>query len=384
MNHEPTKIRVLFPFVGDSVGGSYIMAVGIIKGLSRSCIEPVVALHQLGDLSDYLRAHGVPYKLLSHSKYLTARESRRVFAELCSIVPPLAWFLRKQAIDIVHTNDVRMYYTWAVPTVLARKKFLLHLRVVFDEVPGGIPDIYRKLMSKAHGVICDSEYVRHRLKSGLNAPVRTLRSSIDWDREAPDRGKAKSEMLVRIAKPEGTSVIGFFANFLARKRPFVFVETAARIARSYPSPVAFVMFGVDRGLLSEALYTLAGARGIRDSLHIMGFAAPVEPLMAGCDIMIAPAVREPLGLTLLEGCFVGTPVIAADDAGHREIYGFVVPELLARPDDPQAFCDVALGLLHDRARAKFIVERARADLSGRFGMPHYVASIETMYRELLR
>jgi glycosyltransferase involved in cell wall biosynthesis len=373
-------MKVFFPFVGDSIGGSYITVVRLIKALAHSSVEPLVALHRPGVLAKYLDDVQVPYVFLPQSKYLTAHKPRKVIRQFFTIAPPLARFLREYNVDIVHVNDNRMYWTWPVPTLLARKKFLLHLRTLTNEAHH---PIHRKLMFKAHSIICDSEQVWNSLQPEHRVHATVIRSAIDWNRAIPNRIDARVQMQLRLGCAEGTAVIGFFANFIERKRPLMFVEVAACLARAYPGPVVFVMFGEDRDQFAQAVRTLAAERGIAKQLHIMGFDAAVEARMAGCDLLIVPAVREPLGLTLLEGCCVGTPVVAADDAGHREIFGTVLPEWLARPDDPAAFCKAALAIFRNPQKSRVMLARARTKLATKFDIVRYASAVEQQYRDLL-
>ena len=45
-------IKVLFPFVGDSVGGSHWSIIGLYEILEKSSdIDPVIVLHTTGPLS---------------------------------------------------------------------------------------------------------------------------------------------------------------------------------------------------------------------------------------------------------------------------------------------------------------------------------------------
>lgn len=387
MAGRPTKPRVLLPFVGDSVGGSYKVAVGLFKALRalrNSPVEPVVALHRRGVLADYLDRQGVPYRLLPRPDVLTQRKPRRVARQFLRLAPPLAWFLVRHGIDIVHSNDIRMNYTWTVPTRLARRRHLLHLRVVFDDIQAGVPPVYRRLMAKADAVICDSDFVRANLGAEFAAAdLHTIRSPIDWERTPPPPAQARTALRNLLGVPAETTVIGYFSNLLERKRPRIFVETAIRLARARPESLVFVMFGDDREGFGEPLRRCAEQGGIEASLHLMGFADPVEPLMAGCDLMIAPAVREPLGLTLMEGCLAGTPVIAADDGGHREIYGPVAPAWLAEADDPDALARAAGAVLDDPEGNRAVLARAREDLRRRFSMPTYTAAVAEVYRKLL-
>ena len=44
-------MRVLFPFIGNSVGGSHVSAVDLILRLAEAKIEPKVLLHRAGPWS---------------------------------------------------------------------------------------------------------------------------------------------------------------------------------------------------------------------------------------------------------------------------------------------------------------------------------------------
>jgi len=371
-------MKVLFPFVGDNVGGSHIAAVRLIKAFSDSAVEPLVVLHEAGALADYLDAAETPYLRLPDPRYVFAYQPRHVYRQFLNIAPRLGWFLHKQRVNIVHTNDQRMFWTWLVPTLLARRKFLLHLRYLLtSEHP-----THLKLLPRAHAIVCDSSMVRATLPTAVQERSRIIHSALDWERPLPDRQAAKAHLTTRLGCPAGTRVIGYFANFIERKRPLLFVEVAARLAQACAEPLVFVMYGDDRQNFTAAIRQAASEYNLADSLHVMGFASPPEDYMAGCDLLMAPAVQEPLGLTLLEACLVGTPVIAADDAGHREIYGAVVPEFLAIADDSEDFARRAGWLLNDPQTAHKLVTKARVVLSDRFGIRSYARAIAEVYREL--
>jgi glycosyltransferase involved in cell wall biosynthesis len=374
-------MKVLFPFVGDSIGGSHISAADLIEALRSTDVETLVALHRGGPFEGYLAQRRIPYVQLPTARYVKGHGTVKLFRQFCSVAPPLAKFLRAHEVDIVHTNDKRMHYTWPMVAQLAGRRSLLHLRLLPEQCHENRAEL-KLLLHVPDQIICASERIRDSLPSRLAKKAKALHS-IDWDKLRPDRARARSEMLARTGGAEETIIVGFFANLIQRKRPLIFVDAAAGIARSCRRPVAFVMYGDDREELSDTIRARAAGAGIGDRLHMMGFASPVEPLMAGCDLIMVPAVREAFGRTLLEACFAGTPVVAADDAGHHEIYGSVVPEFLAKPDDPEEFCSKALVILTHTDRARDLLNRARRDLSNRYSMASSVRTLQRVYRELL-
>ena len=50
---------MLLPFVGDSVGGSHISALELVRGLDRRRYNAIVAIHQEGRLRNYVETQGI-------------------------------------------------------------------------------------------------------------------------------------------------------------------------------------------------------------------------------------------------------------------------------------------------------------------------------------
>lgn len=84
---------------------------------------------------------------------------------------------------------------------------------------------------------------------------------------------------------------------------------------------------LDRSL-EERLGPLAG-RMLR-----LGYQADVWPILRRADLLLHPARQEPFGRVLLEASSVGTPVVACDVGGTREMLGD--DATLVPPDDASA------------------------------------------------
>ena len=74
----------------------------------------------------------------------------------------------------------------------------------------------------------------------------------------------------------------------------------------------------DKSLKHEVTRKIA-EHGLASQCVLMGPRFPIEPWIMGCDMLVAPAVNETFGRTLVEAMLCGTPVVAADDGGHKEI-----------------------------------------------------------------
>jgi len=69
-------LRVLFPFVGDSVGGSHRSILELYSALKNdSTITPIFVLHEIGPLSNLLNSLNIQYEYI-FIKHLAGESSK--------------------------------------------------------------------------------------------------------------------------------------------------------------------------------------------------------------------------------------------------------------------------------------------------------------------
>jgi len=112
---------------------------------------------------------------------------------------------------------------------------------------------------------------------------------------------------------------------------------------------------------------------------LMGPEYPIEPRMVGFDVLVVPAVEEGFGRTLVEAMLCGTPVVAADDGGHREIIRHGETGFLVRSDDLDAFADTVTGLLENPELANAIATAAREEALQRYSVKTHVEKVGAVY-----
>jgi len=178
-------------------------------------------------------------------------------------------------------------------------------------------------------------------------------------------------------------VVSFVGTLQEQKRPFVFVEAAARIAREYPHPIAFFMFGRDGENMSARIANRAKALGIAAGLRCMGFRADIDRALAASDLVLAPAVNEGSGRVLVEAALAGTPVIAAASGGHGEVIADGEDGILVPPDDSRALAKAALALLADPHKRAEIAAEAQRRARVRYSAARHAAEVTALYRETL-
>jgi glycosyltransferase involved in cell wall biosynthesis len=129
--------------------------------------------------------------------------------------------------------------------------------------------------------------------------------------------------------------------------------------------------------------TLCSELGLAEVASFAGFRADAPALLAGCDLLLAPAVNEGHGRTLIEAMMAGVPVVAAKSGGHSEIVQHERTGLLAPADDSEALANAALSLLAAPGRAKIMSQAARAWAVGKFSPAAHADAVADVYRRCL-
>ena len=378
----PGTRRVLFPFVGNSVGGSHISSLLLAAGLDPERYEPIVAVHQEGKLRSYLEDRGISAVRAPHlgTAALSGRTARMVPA-MALVMPRLIGLLRRLRIDIVHTNDARMHYYWIPPAKLAGRRSVLHLQNASQSRIGTASRL-------ADALITVSDFCRRSQLSPRSRRAQVVPTPFVPPSPPQDRGLCRARLLAEAkAPPQTTTIVGYVANLAHRKRPLIFIELAARLRGQFGDKLFFPMFGETDGARNKPIKDEVVAKiqehGLTSTCVLMGPRSPIDPWMSGCDLLVAPSVQEPYGRTLIEAMFCGTPVVAADDGGNKEIIRHGETGLLVRADDPAAFAAAVADLHRHPGRARVVAAAAKAAALRTWSLETHVEQVQSIYDSLL-
>ncbi|HEX5080386.1 MAG TPA: glycosyltransferase family 4 protein [Geminicoccaceae bacterium] len=375
-----SPVVVCFPFVGDQVGGSSISALNLIRHLDRQRYAPLILMHRSdGATARLFRDERLAFEPAPIDECASGTERVEDLRFTLRRAAPLARFLRRRGVGIVHTNDGRMHATWAIPARLAGARLLWHHRA--NPRASGLRFLAPWVADR---VVSVSKFSSPR--PGLLSAARkntVVHSPFATDAEPVDRAKARRAVLDEFGSPPETHVVGFVGNLYARKRPLLFVEAIARMVAHDPDlAIAAPIYGETREGGAEVAAAIA-RHGLGDRVRLMGFRYPPEPWIAACDVLVVPAVEEPFGRSLIEAMLLGTPLIASDSGGNPEIIRHGETGYLVPADDPHAFAERTLALLADPTARAAIAAEARADAVGRFGMRRHAQSIMQIYDSIL-
>jgi glycosyltransferase involved in cell wall biosynthesis len=188
-----------------------------------------------------------------------------------------------------------------------------------------------------------------------SAPVGVIPNGVDVDALAAQRDPDAAAAHRRASgiRPSAR-VVGSIFQARRQKRPYLWIDAAAVVARRAPD-VEFVLVG--DMLREERICAALTERGVRDRFHLPGIRPDVENWLELMDVVLLTSAYEGTPNVLLEAQALGKPVVATGVGGNAECF---VPDetgILLSPDPhPDEIAEAVLRVLDDpgfaaRARA---------------------------------
>ena len=253
-NCRRMSMRVAFPFVGDTIGGSHISAALLMAQASAARIFPG------RDRASGRAAAAVPQatrprRACSVDLPCLAPGAAGIPAvlKIVMIAPRLASFLRQNDFALVHANDGRMITGWMPGARLAGCRTVAHRRTRWS--PSRLSDI---AFSFAQKVIAISRYVETTLPDALRKKSVVIANPFDGT--AISRGEARARAVGLVGKDALDSSL-LSARCKNRSGPTFFCAPPPSFTGSVPTS-DFLLIGRDgeEGAAARALCQDARSR----------------------------------------------------------------------------------------------------------------------------
>lgn len=300
-------MRVLFPFIGTTVGGSHLADIQLYRTLKSQGEDPLILLHKQGKLADYLTQNGVVFDCYSDGYVPQSLKEL-----LCNVyhywqaIKRAASYLHDNKIEAVYCSDGPLIYIWFFAARRANVPFVLtqHGRIQNTWIK-------RYIYQHVDGLVCNSHF------SSCLLPAKPRNGYYVIAHPNTEHAPRRSLSRPQEIKTEGFN-IGYVANMRDWKRPFLFIDMAKQLAEKYEN-MHFYMVGQPYGALEQTVPAYVSERGLQDRLTLCGFQSDTASYIAAFDVLVCPSVCEPFGLTLIEASLLQTPVIASRSGGHEDI-----------------------------------------------------------------
>ena len=260
--------------------------------------------------------------------------------------PVVSWFATEAArVPLVGT--FHCYSTSGVPNRLAAN------------VMGA-----RRLYNKLHVRIAVSEAARWTAERFYGGHYRVIPNGVDLSAALPAQDDTDEELRIL-----------FVGRADARKGLPVLLR-AFEALRSAGIRARLTVAGATEEEVDPLLFEAEG-------VHVAGRVTEQEKwrLLAEADVLGAPSLGgESFGMVLTEAFASGTPVVASDIAGYRDVVRDGVDGLLVPPADPAALGEALRGLALDADRRARMRSAAR-ERAGRFAWPRVTDEIVEAYHD---
>lgn len=364
--------RVIFPFRGAEIGGSHLAAFTLADALRRrhgiDCLVICPA-----DTAIMKEAQRLGLRTVASGETATGRNN---FLTDVSRLMRRREILNGQRTDgcILHCSDINSLRAWGPAARLAGMGVVYHHhalnRLWWPPHLVGI--------AAAHAVICVSDATARGMNWVRPDAVKEF-NPFDID-PAMNHAEPRRALLREFGWPERATIVGWVGNFWERKRPIFFLDVAAELARRSPQ-FRFALFGRGGDYTVEDVREAAADRGLADRTALPGFRLPEAANIAGLDVLLAPALREPFGRTLVEAIILGTPLVATRGSGHSEIIGeWGGGELVAENATP---ADVANKVCEAMASKRCLPPERRQKIATELSPEAHAERVLRIYQEML-
>ncbi|MGH2830001.1 MAG: glycosyltransferase family 4 protein [Actinomycetota bacterium] len=298
--------------------------------------------------------------------------------------------LLEEDIDVVHAHD------WLVAYAAASVKNTFGLPLVstihateYGRHQGNLPGPMNKLIHQvewwltyeSRRTITCSRYMNEECRRIFELPAQkmdVIPNGVDLDSFAAPDGV--EEFRAKRLAP-GEKMI-FYAGRLEYEKGVQTVLDALPIVLGR-TPVRFYVAGI--GTHAEALREHVTRDGLEGIVEFCGFVPDEELRMyyAAADLAVVPSLYEPFGMVALETMAAGTPCIAADTGGLRELVVHEATGLRFTPGDPASLAGAMLRLLNDRRLDKRLTVDARRTLDDQFSWRRIAAETALVYERAI-
>jgi len=373
-------LKVLFPFVGDSVGGSHRSILELYAALENNIhITPIFVIHRIGPLSDLLDSLNIKYEYV-FIKHL-AGESPNLLKVIFSIVfnfIKLNKFINKNNIDIVHGNDLRVNLTWSLSTRLSGSVYVWHQRSIMSSSL-----LWRFSTLFANYFIAISECVYQSLPVKIPKSKKKLilnPFNIENNYETINSRKWINA-LYNI--PKKSILFGYIGRLVDWKNVDFLIICFIKYAKNSNLNVHLIIVGTGDNEYVEFLKRLADKFKANNIITFAGFNSEPNRVISAFDLMVAPSSQEPFGRTLVEAMIQNTAVLAAKGCGHSEIVDNGVTGRLYDHGDVNSFirqCDLYFN--NEKYKDK-IINTANITAVLKYSSYRHVQAVNYVYRKLI-
>ena len=393
-----SPIRVLFFDHTAAQSGAEIAMLNLVRHLDSKKVTPIVVFGGYGPVVEQMNPFADTHVLPMPVEVAGAKKDSLGLASLFRVratlggaayIWKLAKFIRRNDVDVVHTNSLKADVIGGIAGRLAGRQVIWHVRDRIDEdyLPRSVVRMFRLL----------SRWVPRLVITNSAATLESLYPGAPQDHSLPFSVKSGGRTVVvhdgtpwpfpaeRTSASNGVVRIGLIGRISPWKGQHIFLQAVALVRKNFPEARFFIVGGA---LFGEAEYdrkvrALTESLGISGLVTFTGFRKDVPNVIADMDLIVhASTTGEPFGQVIIEGMAAGKPVVATNGGGVPEIVDDGKTGILVPMGDVQAMADAISRLLADPVLAADMGARGRERVRDHFTIERKARKIEAVYQEM--
>lgn len=204
-----------------------------------------------------------------------------------------------------------------------------------------------------------------------------IRNGVDPDEIARPDPVAVTELKERIGLPNKAVVVGSIFRFYPEKRPQLWIETAAAIARRRPD-VHFVIFGT--GPMKPNMSRVAERAGFGDRTHFPGTIEDAALGLSVMDLLLLTSEFEGTPNVVLEASLMGLPVVATPAGGTKEAIDPGVTGYVVSDDSAQSLAEQVIAALENSLWLESVKATGPRFIESTFGLDRMLDETLAIYK----
>jgi glycosyltransferase involved in cell wall biosynthesis len=297
-------------------------------------------------------------------------------------------FLRRQPYHIVHTHTSKGGFVGRLAARLAGVPIVVHTAHGFafhEHSPAAVRRLYTGLERLASRwcdrIVSVSEFHRDwalQLKICGPEHIVAIPNGIVPAARSPQFSPAELRRQLRVG-PEDMLILSV-ARLASDKGLNFLIEAVGMLPQTGRIHLAIAGDGPARDRLLRMAGALDGSRPV----HFLGFREDIGDLLAACDVVVLPSLREGLSISLLEAMAAGKPIIATAIGSQREVAAHGEMACLVPPADATALKDAILRLARDSVLRVRLAANAQAIYGSDYTEERMLRDYRRLYLELVR
>lgn len=238
--------------------------------------------------------------------------------------------------------------------------------------------LYEKMLRKhTEAFVCVSRSVRDTVQPLLNLPKHktyVLYNGIDL--AAYQSGASKTETRRVLGLPEQVPIVTVVGRLTRVKNVSSLIAAVPHIQKHVPGVLVLV---IGDGEEREPLQQQVEREGLQSAVRFLGSREEIPQFLRAVDCLVLPSLAEGFGRVVVEGFAGGTPVVATNVGGVREIVRDGENGLLVPVSNPAKLAEAVCRTLTRPDETRKRVDQAYRDVQA-FGLQNWVEKKQEIFQ----